>query len=300
MCGSKCQCMYSRPCVRRRAQMPSATVAWTATLKFNGRSMSVSVDDIQEVCDKRCMVIAPYRAPIIALLTGLKQTEVAEAAAAMGIKVSIAGHPLFKELVKARNNAQVNFVRGKATVSQAGIQRLFGGGGGDVAEQPTAHLPRRKRKQGVGDPADEPPSNTVVVNVGGFQIECVGPTKSRDSLIIPLDDVNVNAFLSYLHIGIKTVDDIRSGTLYEYMGLYRGRYVRKATRSASTVDHVAEAGDSLSSVGQEADTPSKDGGASTMDDTEVDATNKDVDPPNTEAAHDGGSPTTACTGAGAL
>lgn len=278
--------------------MPSATVAWTATLKFNGRSMSVSGDDIQQVCDKRCMVVAPYRAPLIALLTGLKQTEVAEAAAERGIKVSIAGHPLFKELVKARNNAQVNFVRGKATVSQTGIQRLFGGGG--VAEQPTAHLPRRKRKQGTDATADEPSSNLVVVAVGGFEIECVGPAKVRDSLIIPLDDDNVNAFLGYLHTGIKTVDDIRDGTLYDYMGLYRGRYVRKAARSASTVDTAAGAGDSLRGGAQEADTPSKDGGASSMDDTEVDATNTDVDPPNTEAAHEGGSPTTACTDAEVL
>eukprot|EP00959_Pyramimonas_sp_CCMP1952_P070634 1474964-Pyramimonas_sp.AAC.1 len=66
--------------------MPPATVVWSATLKFNDRSMSVSGEDLMNVCGKPCMVVAPCRAPMISLLTGLKQTEVAEAASAMGTK----------------------------------------------------------------------------------------------------------------------------------------------------------------------------------------------------------------------
>ena len=122
--------------------MSSATVGWTAKIKFNDRTMIVNEQDLVDNNGTKCMVIKPWRSPLISLLTGVTQVEILEAAKQRGIKVSIAGHDRYKKLVLARNMAQSTSLITRDTVSDTGIHRLFGDGDEDAADQPPPRVPQ--------------------------------------------------------------------------------------------------------------------------------------------------------------
>ena len=225
------------------ARMPSATVGWTAKIKFNDRTMIVNEQDLVDNSGTKCMVIKPWRSPLISLLTGVTQVEILEAAKQRGIKVSIAGHDRYKKLVHARNMAQSTSLITRDTVSETGIHRLFSDGDEAAADQPPPVFPRRKRKRDDDEPDDTQPG-MMTVTVDGTQIECVRPTMSRESICVPLDESNISALLDYLHVGIKSIDDITSA--YEWAGRYPGRYKKKGSCSADddpatpTNPHICE------------------------------------------------------------
>ncbi|CAK0825042.1 unnamed protein product [Prorocentrum cordatum] len=215
--------------------MPSATIAWNASIRFNGRVMTICEKDIVDIGGTKCMVIVPWRAPLISLLTGVPQTVISDTAKVRGMKVSIAGHERFKRLVKARNAAQSTSLLGNDMVSEEGVQRLFGDGAGAEADQPPVVFPRRKRKRD-GETSDDPPPGMITATVDGVRIECVRPTMSRESLCVPLDETNISALLGYLHQGINSLEDIASA--HEWAGRYPGRYKKKETGACmGQVDH---------------------------------------------------------------
>ena len=199
---------------------------------FNGNKMLVSDKDVVDINGTMCMVIVPWRAALISLLTGATHAAITDAARQRGVKVSIAGHDRYKKFVHARNKAQSTnlLALGSNTVSGEGVNRLFGGGDDGAADQPPV-FPRRKRKRD-GDEPDADPPGMLTVEVDGARIECVRPMMSRETICVPLDAANISALLDYLHVGINSIDDI-TGT-YEWTGRYPGRY-----KKARSVEDVA-------------------------------------------------------------
>ena len=148
---------------------------------------------------------------------------------------TIAGHPQFKALLDARNNAQANdLVERKPTEAAAeGLARLFAEAAQNEAvgsdEQPSKaarvghHGERRQHVVSRRGHAHQASTDDIItVYIGDNSFVCVRPRIAREPLFVKCDSKNLTVVLDFLHAEIKTVGDL-CFEAYDRTGAYAKR-----------------------------------------------------------------------------
>ena len=183
-------------------------------MSCNKKWMMQIGDDVDRM---QFMQIRPWCVSFLGLLVGVPVTRLSKDKSTY----TIAGHPQFRALLDARNNAQANdLVEKKPTEAAAeGLARLFAESAPDEAngsgEQPAKvarvgpHGERRQHVVSRRNGATKASTDDIItVYIGEVCFECVRPRIARDGLFVKCDSKNMTAVIDFLRKEIKTLDDL--------------------------------------------------------------------------------------------
>jgi hypothetical protein len=211
-----------------------ATVSWTPTVQYGGRAMACNKQWMVQIGDEadrvQFMQIRPWCNSLLSLLVGVPVTRLSKDKTHT---YTIAGHPQFKALLDARNNAQANDLLEKKPTEAAaeGLARLFAWGahgeanGSDEQPSKVARVEGRARKQHVmSRRSGTKPSvdDIITVHIGDASFACIRPRIARDGLVVKCDSANMTVVLDFLHAEIKTIGDL-CYEAYDRNGAYAKR-----------------------------------------------------------------------------